>query len=80
MEKVDAVKPSFLDFPHSIDNPAWLGGMRPNGPMLFSPAEAGRPSPPYVRRAGKTSYHEGPGRRVSFPGLRPGQAASCWAA
>ena len=58
------MKSSFLDIPHNIDNPAWQGGMRPNGPELFSPAEADRPT--WVLRLG-----DGPGKlhsRLSPPG------------
>ena len=65
MEEVDAVKSSFLDIPHNIDNPAWLGGMRPNGPRLFSPAEAERPT--WVLQLG-----DGPGKLQSRPSP-PGQ-------
>ena len=65
MEEVDAVRSSFLDIPHNIDNPAWQGGMRPDGPRLFSPAEAERPT--WVLRLG-----DGPGN-LRWKRRPPGQ-------
>jgi len=65
MEEGDAVKSSFLDIPHNTDNPAWQGGMRPNGPKLFSPAEADKAT--WVLRLG-----DGPGKLQSRPSP-PGQ-------
>lgn len=72
MEEVDAVKSSFLDIPHSIDNPPWQGGMRPNGPKLFSPAEADRPTWVLRLATGQASSIRVSARRVSISELSDG--------
>jgi hypothetical protein len=49
-----------------------MWGVPPNGLELSCPAEAGKPSPLYVTRAGQSSSNQAPARRVSFSELLDG--------
>ena len=49
----------------------------PNGLELSCPAEAGYLPSILAHAGGQGARPYGPARRVSFPGLRPGQAATC---
>ena len=58
-------------------------GLELRSPVFFTgscPASARRLSPIVALARGPSAPPYGPARRVSFPGLRPGRAASCWAA